>query len=73
MRNAIDDTLYNINQGREKPTKGGSFTVGNGPNKGVKITLRDGDEARRTSGQASGVEKREDNMHCFFCNSPSDT
>ena len=72
MRNAIDDTLCNINQGR-KPIKGGSFTVGNGPNKGVKITLCDGDERRRTSGQASGEEKQEDNTHCFFCNSPGDT
>lgn len=39
MGNAIDDTLCNIDQGRRKTTKVSSFTVGNGPNKGVKITV----------------------------------
>ena len=39
MGNAIDDTLCNIRQGLKKKLIGSLCTVGNSPNKGVKLTL----------------------------------
>jgi hypothetical protein len=72
MGNAIDDTLYNIGQGRKRTTKASLCTVGNGPIKGVKLFSCDGGEGRLTSGRALGEEKQEDNMHYFVCNSRGD-
>ena len=56
----------------ENKSRASLCTVGNSPNKGVKITLCDGDEGQRTSGQALGEEKPEGNMRYFVCNSPGD-
>lgn len=64
-------SVTSVRDSKKNDPRASLCTMGNGPNKGVKL-FYDGGEGQPTSGQALGVEKQEGNMHYFVCSSPGD-
>jgi hypothetical protein len=72
MGNAIDDTLCNIRQGLIKRRLEPAHVPWGTVLTTVSVTLSEGNEGQRTSGQGLGEEKQEGNMRYSSCNSPGD-